>query len=196
MWPSQRRSSRRVQHLHRNGRLFPPNYLHEAGSTISIGTPNSNPDKAGIRRIVDAIFHAAGESEPMASNPSTPLVLLAIVFAMLALVLLLAALDQTIVSTALPTIAGELGGARPPLLGGDRLSPSSTIVGPLYGKISDSMGARSCSRAASSSSWSARCCAALSQGMVQLILFRAIQGVGVGGLMSCPSLVGDLDPLR
>src|SRR5260370_36048922 len=65
------------------------------------------------------------------------------VFAALILVLLLAALDQTIVSTALPTIVGELGGVTQLSWVVTAYLLSSTIVGPLYGKFGDIHGSRS-----------------------------------------------------
>ena len=64
-----------------------------------------------------------------------------VIFGALLLVLLLASLDQTIVSTALPTIVGDLGGHRAPLLGRDRLpARPRPSPAPLYGKLGDLYG--------------------------------------------------------
>jgi len=101
----------------------------------------------------------------------------------LMLVLFLAALDQTIVSTALPTIAGELGGL-------DQLSwvvtsylLASTASTPLWGKISDLVGRKIVLQSAVVLFLVGSALAGLSQTMAQLIAFRAVQGLGGGGLM-------------
>lgn len=101
----------------------------------------------------------------------------------LMLVLFLAALDQTIVSTALPTIAGELGGL-------DQLSwvvtsylLASTASTPLWGKISDLVGRKIVLQSAVIIFLVASALAGLSANMGQLIGFRALQGLGGGGLM-------------
>jgi MFS family permease len=93
-------------------------------------------------------------AEPM-RNEAAPRI--AIVFTGLVLVMLLAALDSTIVSTALPTIVGELGGFNHLSWVVTAYLLAQTIVTPLYGKLATSTGARSCSRSGSSSSCSARC---------------------------------------
>ncbi|MGH2584055.1 MAG: MDR family MFS transporter [Dehalococcoidia bacterium] len=106
-----------------------------------------------------------------------------IIFGALMLGMLLAALDQTIVSTALPTIVGELGGL-------DQLSwvvtaylLTSTASAPLYGKISDLYGRKVVFQFAIVVYLVGSVLAGLSQSMAQLIAFRALQGVGGGGLM-------------
>src|SRR5436309_8431905 len=76
---------------------------------------------------------------PQAATRSTQ-TSLAAVFGALFLVLLLAALDQTIVSTALPTIVGELGGLAHLSWVVTAYLLSSTVVGPLYGKLGDLYG--------------------------------------------------------
>jgi len=115
-----------------------------------------------------------------AAPPHPPIHLL---FGALMLVLLLAALDQTIVSTALPTIVGDLGGF-------DSLSwvvtaylLSSTIVVPLYGKLGDLFGRRIVMQAAIVIFLCGSALCGLAQTMDQLILTRALQGLGGGGLM-------------
>ena len=80
------------------------------------------------------------------------------VFAALMLVMLIASLDQTIVSTALPTIVGDLGGASQLAWVVTAYMLASTITTPLAGTASTA--ARSCCRWRWSRSWSARRCAA------------------------------------
>ncbi len=101
----------------------------------------------------------------------------------LMLVMLLSALDQTIVSTALPTIVGELGGL-------DRLSwivtaymLASTIVVPLYGKFGDLFGRKTVLQISVILFLIGSALCGLAQNMEQLIFTRALQGLGGGGLM-------------
>ena len=116
-----------------------------------------------------------------------------LVIGALMLVMLLAALDQTIVSTALPTIVGDLGGL-------DHLSwvvtaylLAITIVTPLYGKLGDLYGRKR--RPAGRARPLPDRLGALRPGqrMTELIAFRAIQGLGGGGLMvSAQAAIGDV----
>jgi len=106
---------------------------------------------------------------------------------------------QTIVSTALPTLVGELGGLDASVLGGHVLLCSpAPIVTPLYGKIRRSL--RPQDRAASGDrgvSWRAPRCAGWRRNMVQLIVFRGLQGIGGGGLIVITmAMIGDLIPPR
>jgi EmrB/QacA subfamily drug resistance transporter len=114
-------------------------------------------------------------------------------FAALMMVLLLASLDQTIVSTALPTIVGDLGGL-------NRLSwvvtaylLSSTVVGPIYGKLGDVYGRKIVLLSALGVFLLGSVLCGTSQDMVSLIVFRAVQGLGGGGLVVVTmAVVGDL----
>ncbi|MEU6425407.1 MDR family MFS transporter [Microbispora sp. NPDC046973] len=111
--------------------------------------------------------------------------------------MLLAALDQSIVGTALPRIVSELGGL-------DKLSwvvtaylLTSTAATPLWGKISDLYGRRTIFQAAIGIFLLGSVLAGLSQNIGQLIGFRAIQGLGGGGLMALAfSIIGDVIPPR
>src|SRR3954462_11231316 len=106
---------------------------------------------------------------------------------------LLAALDQSIVGTALPRIVSELGGL-------DKLAwvvtaslLTSTAATPLWGKISDLYGRRRIFQAAIVIFLAGSMLCGLSQDLPELIAFRAIQGVGGGGLMSLAfSIIGDI----
>ncbi len=119
------------------------------------------------------------------------------IFATLALVLLLAALDQTIVSTALPTIAGELGGLTHLSWVVTAYLLTSTIVGPLYGKFGDLYGRKLVLQVGIVIFLIGSVLSGLSQNMVQLIIFRALQGIGGGGLIvTILATVGDLIPPR
>jgi EmrB/QacA subfamily drug resistance transporter len=118
---------------------------------------------------------------------------LRIVFGGLMLGMLLAALDQTIVATALPTIVGDLGGLNhlPWVVTAYLLT--STAVTPLWGKLSDLFGRRGTFQAAIAIFLAGSMLSGLSQNMGELIAFRAVQGLGGGGLMALAlAIVGDL----
>ncbi|MBI4730107.1 MAG: MFS transporter [Acidobacteria bacterium] len=116
-----------------------------------------------------------------------------IVFSGLMAGMLLAALDQTIVATALPTIVGDLGGL-------DHLSwvvtaylLASTVSTPLYGKISDLYGRKELFQAAIVIFLVGSALSGLSRNMAELIAFRGIQGLGAGGLMALAmAIIGDI----
>src|ERR687884_2149084 len=116
-----------------------------------------------------------------------------VVFSGLVLGMLLAALDSTIVSTALPTIVGELGGLA-------RLSwvvsaylLAQTIVTPLYGKLGDLYGRKRVLQTAIVLFLAGSALCGMSRSMTQLVIFRGIQGLGGGGLVvTTQAVVGDI----
>ena len=98
--------------------------------------------------------------------------------------MLLAALDQTIVGTALPTIVGKLGGINHYSWVVTAYLLASTASTPLYGKISDLYGRRPVLLFAIVTFMIGSLLAGASQNMTELIIFRGIQGLGAGGLMT------------
>ena len=138
-------------------------------------------------------------SSPVPDAGATPLThgRVLVVFSGLLLAMLLAALDQTIVATALPTIVGELGGL-------ERLSwvvtsylLAQTVVTPLYGKLGDLYGRKGVLQSAVVLFLVGSALCGLSRSMAQLIIFRVIQGLGGGGLMvTTMAVVGDIIPPR
>jgi EmrB/QacA subfamily drug resistance transporter len=113
----------------------------------------------------------------------------------LMLVLLLASLDQTIVSTALPTIVGELGGLEHLSWVVTAYLLAVTAVTPLYGKLGDLYGRKIVLQGALVLFLVGSALCGLAQGMTELIAFRAIQGLGGGGLMvSAQAAIGDVVP--
>src|ERR1700759_5461913 len=106
-----------------------------------------------------------------------------VAFAAIMLATLLAAMDQTIVDTALPEIARDLHGFNDLSWVVAAYLLSSTVTVPLYGKLSDLYGRRRLFVISISIflSGSALCGAAHSMG--ELIAFRALQGIGAGGLI-------------
>ncbi|MET8120487.1 MDR family MFS transporter [Micromonospora sp. NPDC005189] len=98
--------------------------------------------------------------------------------------MLLAALDQTIVGTALPTIVGELGGINHYSWVVTAYLLASTASTPLYGKMADLYGRRPVFLFSIGTFLVGSLLAGLSQNMTQLIITRGIQGIGAGGLLT------------
>ncbi|WP_155057390.1 MFS transporter [Streptomyces blattellae] len=120
-----------------------------------------------------------------------------LVFLGLMLALLLAALEQMIVATALPKIVGELHGL-------DRMSwaitaylLTSTVGLPIYGKLGDLLGRKGVFQFAIVVFVVGSALAGRAQSMDQLIAYRAVQGVGAGGLMiGVQAIIADIVPPR
>ena len=116
-----------------------------------------------------------------------------VVVGALMLTMLLAALDQTIVSTALPTIVGELGGLNHLSWVVTSYLLAITIVTPLYGKLGDLYGRKIVLQGALVLFLVGSALCGAAQGMTELIVFRAIQGLGGGGLLvSAQATLGDV----
>jgi EmrB/QacA subfamily drug resistance transporter len=115
------------------------------------------------------------------------------VFGALLLVLLLASLDQTIVSTALPTIVGELGGLNHLSWVVTAYLLASTVAAPLYGKLGDLYGRKPLLQISIVLFLVGSALCGIAQNMPELIAFRALQGLGGGGLMvTTMAAVGDI----
>lgn len=116
-----------------------------------------------------------------------------LVFVSLMLGMFLASLDQTIVATALPTIVGELGGLEHLAWVVTAYLLTSTASAPLYGKLSDLYGRKVMFQAAITIFLIGSILSGLAQSMAQLISFRAVQGVGAGGLIVMAlTIIGDI----
>jgi len=116
-----------------------------------------------------------------------------VIFGALMLVLLLAALDQTIVATALPTIVGDLGGLTHLSWVTSAFLLAQTAVTPLYGKLGDLYGRKRILQGAVTLFLIGSALCGLSTSMTELIAFRAVQGLGAGGLIvSTQAVVGDI----
>ncbi|HEX9234937.1 MAG TPA: MDR family MFS transporter [Actinomycetota bacterium] len=116
-----------------------------------------------------------------------------VVFSGLMAGMLVAALDQTIVATALPTIVGDLGGLNHLSWVVTAYLLTSTVSVPLYGKISDLLGRKVVFQAAIVVFVGGSMLAGLSRNMPELVGFRALQGVGGGGLIAmAQAIIGDV----
>jgi MFS family permease len=115
------------------------------------------------------------------------------IFAALVLVLLLASLDQTIVSTALPTIVGEIGGIAHLSWIVTSYLVATTVVIPLYGKLGAIYGRRPVLLTAIAIFLAGSALCGMAQNLPELIAFRAIQGLGGGGLIvTTMAVIGDI----
>jgi EmrB/QacA subfamily drug resistance transporter len=122
---------------------------------------------------------------------------LRLVFGGLMLVLFLAALDQTIVATALPTIVGDLGGLNHISWVVTAYLLAQTVVTPLYGKLGDQYGRKVVLQFALTVFLVGSALCGISQNLDELIAFRALQGLGGGGLLvSAQAAIGDVVPPR
>jgi EmrB/QacA subfamily drug resistance transporter len=120
-----------------------------------------------------------------------------IVFGGLMLVMLMASLDQTIVSTALPTIVGDLGGLSHISWVVTAYLLAQTAVTPVYGKLGDLFGRKIVLQVALVLFLIGSALCGLAQNLTELVVFRALQGLGGGGLIiSTTAAIGDIVPPR
>jgi EmrB/QacA subfamily drug resistance transporter len=120
-----------------------------------------------------------------------------VIFGAVMLGMLLAALDQTIVSTALPTIVGDLGGAGHLSWVVTSYMLAETIASVLAGKFGDLFGRKRIFQLSALIFVVGSFFCGLAQNMLTLVLMRALQGVGGGGLMvTATALIADVIPLR
>src|SRR4051812_3663722 len=137
------------------------------------------------------MIHSPAQAQPLGHRQAL------VVFSGLLLAMLLAALDSTIVSTALPTIVGDLGGLEHLAWVVTAYLLAQTVVTPVYGKLGDLYGRKIILQSAVVLFLAGSMLCGLSQSMTQLIIFRAIQGLGGGGLMvTSQAVVGDIIPPR
>ena len=119
------------------------------------------------------------------------------VYASLLVVMFLSAMDQTIVGTALPTIVGDLGGASHMAWILTAYTLAITVAMPVYGKLGDLVGRKNLFLVAIGLFLAGSALCGTASGMAQLIVYRALQGLGGGGLMiSSQAITGDLIPPR
>ena len=119
------------------------------------------------------------------------------IYASLLLVMFLAALDQTIVGTALPTVVGELDGVNHMAWVVTAYVLAMTIAMPVYGKVGDLVGRKKLFLFAIALFLLGSALCGVAQDMIQLIGFRALQGLGGAGLMiTSQAILADLVPAR
>ena len=119
------------------------------------------------------------------------------IYSGLMVTLLLAALDQTIVATALPRIVGDLGGITQYSWVFTAYMLTSTVTVPLYGKLGDAYGRKNLFLFAIVVFLVGSALCGLATTMTQLVVFRAIQGIGAGGLFPLSlAVIGNIVPPR
>jgi len=152
----------------------------------------AKPKTAGAPASTMPAVHA-DDAEPRERTHAEIMV----VMGALMLAMLLAALDQTIVSTALPHIAVDLHGLNKLSWVVTAYLLASAIVTPIYGKLGDMYGRKKIFIASITIFLIGSVLCGLSQNMDQLIYFRALQGLGGGGLMALVlAIVGEVIPPR
>jgi EmrB/QacA subfamily drug resistance transporter len=135
----------------------------------------------------------AATSNPATTALETSVRELRLVLTGLMLALTLAALDQNIVATALPRITGELGGLQHLSWVVTSFIVASTVSAPLYGKLSDLYGRKPAFIASISIFLAGSALCGFAASMGGLIAFRAVQGLGAGGLIVlAQTVIGDL----
>jgi len=140
-------------------------------------------------------------STATATPPAGPLLLtqkrIWIIFSALIAGMLLSSLDQTIVSTAMPTIVGKLGGVEHQAWITTAYLLATTIVMPIYGKFGDILGRRNLFLVAIALFTLASLGCALATDFWGFVIFRAIQGLGGGGLMILSqAIIADIVPAK
>ncbi|MBB3085087.1 MDR family MFS transporter [Geodermatophilus sabuli] len=153
-------------------------------------THSTRTDAAGRRSARAA--SAAPDADGVFSHRQIVTILVGLMIAMF-----LAALDQTVVSTAIRTIADDLQGYDLQAWATTAFLITSTIATPLYGKLSDIYGRRPFYLFAIGVFVVGSVLCGIADSMYQLAAFRAIQGIGAGGLMSLAlAIIGDIVPPR
>ncbi|MGB4778149.1 MDR family MFS transporter [Microbacterium sp.] len=119
------------------------------------------------------------------------------VFVGLVVTMFLSSLDQTVFSTALPTIVGELGGVDHMLWVTTGYLVAATIMMPIYGKLGDTIGRKGLFLGALGVFLVGSVIGGLAPDMLWLIVARVVQGIGGGGLMIlAQAIIADIVPVR
>lgn len=154
-----------------------------------VPTATADPDRAaGVDAPDETVAHDTPESA--LSHAQIVTILIGLMTGMF-----LAALDQTIVATAIRTIADDLHGLDRQAWATTAYLITSTIVTPLYGKLSDIYGRKQFFVAAISIFVVGSVLCTLADSMTTLAVYRAVQGIGAGGLFSLAlAIIGDIVP--
>ncbi|MFI5863767.1 MDR family MFS transporter [Streptomyces sp. NPDC051546] len=151
----------------------------------------------GPRRRVARVTVATGPPQQDSAPPVLDVRTRNIVFVTIMLGVLLSALDQTIVGTALPTIVADLGGGAHMSWVVTAYLLAETVSTVLVGKFGDLFGRKLIFQLSTIVFIVGSFLCGLSENMMMLIAFRAVQGIGAGGLMvTSMALIADVIPLR
>ncbi|MDB5328573.1 MAG: major facilitator superfamily 1, partial [Phycisphaerales bacterium] len=165
-----------------------------AGSLASVGEAGAVPSAMAENADAVGIEEGADHSVDLADRPVTDRRF--VVGAML-LIMVLASMEMTVTSTAMPTIIGELHGLAHYSWVASLYLLACTVTMPLYGRLADVLGRKRVILAATLIFTVGSVMAAFSNSMVELIVYRGIQGLGAGGIMPVVlTILGDLFTLK
>ena len=157
-------------------------------------TPVSTPAPAGATTKQQ---RAVGALPPLSPEPGLRVTDRRFVTAALMLIMVLASMEMTVTSTAMPTIIGELRGLEHYSWVASIYLLCCTVTMPLYGRLADVLGRKRVIIGATLLFTGGSVLAASSHSMTQLILFRGVQGLGAGGIMPVVlTILGDLFTLE
>ena len=157
------------------------------------GTSSQRHAGAGNHAASDGAGRVSGIPAGNGALPGLSHRQILLIIGALMLGMLLAALDQTIVSTALPTIVGDLKGGSHIAWVITAYLLATTVSTPLWGKLGDQYGRKIFFQAAIVIFLVGSVLSGISHSMMELIAFRAVQGLGSGGLMvGAQAIVGDI----
>lgn len=163
------------------------------------GAPSSAPATSNPSPIDKETAPGEAPPSPKPADPETgrTKVETLLIMGALCLALFLAALDMTIITTAIPTIAQEFKSSQGYIWIGSAYILGNAAFVPTWGKVSDIFGRKPVILAAATIFWIGSLLCAISNGMSMLIAARAIQGVGGGGLIVLPNItISDLFSMR
>ena len=164
----------------------------EIDPVAAIGEAGAVP--TAMAENVDAVGVEVGSDHAVPAGPVTDRRF--VVGAML-LLMVLASMEMTVTSTAMPTIIGELHGLQHYSWVASIYLLACTVTMPLYGRLTDVLGRKRVLLAATGVFTLGSVLAAYSHSMPQLILFRGVQGLGAGGIMPVVlTIIGDLFTLK
>src|SRR5690606_19953968 len=166
----------------RRRRRRPPNTVRTRGNCMSTSSTEAPPPAA----------QPSADDHPLLTHKQIVTILSGLMMGML-----LAALDQTIVSTAIRTIADDLNGLSLQAWATTAYLITATITTPIYGKLSDIYGRKPLYLTAITLFLIGSLACTFATSMYELAIYRAVQGLGAGGLMSLAmTIVGDIIPPR
>ncbi|KAF8637399.1 hypothetical protein AX17_002894 [Amanita inopinata Kibby_2008] len=164
---------------------------------MSSDLPGTNADNSPLPQNGQDPKSKPGASWKAAEIHRLPENRLSVVFFGLMLSTFLAALDQTIVATALPTIVEKLGGGRGYSWVGSAYLLAGASLSPVYGKLSDLIGRKPILYASILTFLIGSALCGAAQSMTWLIIARAVQGIGGGGIIQLVNItVSDIVPLQ
>jgi EmrB/QacA subfamily drug resistance transporter len=146
--------------------------------------------------MTEAVGSRRGEPELEIEQPRTPREIYTVMSGLM-IAMLLAMLDNLIVGTAMPTIVGELGGLAHLAWVVTAYALATAVATPIWAKLGDLWGRKGVFMASIVVFLVGSALSGLAQNMGELITFRAVQGIGAGGLMvGAMAIIGDLVPPR